>query len=318
MDYFETVGLHDVFTADIPDPQKDRHVYSILLSVLFGEPLTVIDNSAKKSGKLAYKLLCEQYMGNANSRKINGMNALFSVQIINGESLSNYLSRIESIRKTMSEFNYFPDDHVYILKALHGLPDNYDTFKTVINAFLSTHTWTSFKEQLLNLVLLQAKPTDKQATIMTVSTDNRPTPTVQETNKQNYKQFVQSSESSELCKTCYGDHPTEECKANKWCHECNNKSHNSHECRNYRGDSGKSIRARGSHQYRGAKRGGNRGYSGGNHSNGGQRGGAYGSGGSRFNNYNNNYSNYYVNEGSYPETHQQQYSTDSYNEQSTS
>ena len=198
MDYFETAGLHDVFTADIPDPQKDRQVYSILLSVLFGEPLTVVDNGAKKSGKLAYKLLCDQYMGNANSRKINGMNALFSVQIINGESLSNYLSRIESIRKTMSEFNYFPDDHVYILKALHGLPNSYETFKTVINASLSTHTWTSFKEQLLNLVLLQAKPADKQASIMSVSTDSRPTPTVQKANKRKFKQFVQSSEPSEL------------------------------------------------------------------------------------------------------------------------
>ena len=241
-----------------------------------------------------------------------------------GESLSNYLSHIESIRKTMSEFNYFPDDHVYILKALHGLPNSYETFKTVINASLPTHTWTSFKEQLLNLVLLQAKPADKQATIMSVSTDSRPTPIVQKVNKRKFKQFDQSSEPSELCKTCFGHHPTEECKSNKYCRKCDNKSHNYHECWYLKRGSGKNGRGRGSYQHKGARQGGNSGYgsgnqgsgsyNGGNHS----KGGACGSGGTRYNNYNNKYSNYHVNEGSYPQTHQQQYAPDSYNEQSTS
>ena len=186
-DHFMNAGLLDVLTADVPDADKDRRVYSMLLRCLDGEPLHIVDREANGSGKKAFNCLITHNLGNSNARKITAINKLFSIHKLENETLSSYIGRLQDVRKVLSEFNYFPDDSVYILKALHGLPESYDTFKTVINKDLEELTWEKFREQILNLILMKTKPSEtEQATVMNIKADN-PNISVQKPPKKNMK-----------------------------------------------------------------------------------------------------------------------------------
>ena len=85
-------------------------VYSFFIQVLVDEPLHLINRDAKCSGKLAWELLIEKYLGDANSRKITAFYDLFNFKMRYTDDLISFLDRLQDIRQRMDESGQHLED----------------------------------------------------------------------------------------------------------------------------------------------------------------------------------------------------------------
>ena len=70
-----------------------------------------------------------KYRGNSHARKSLALNELAHLHQFPNEHITTYISRVDVMKETISEFNVFNDDSYFVTQALKGLVKDYEVFK---------------------------------------------------------------------------------------------------------------------------------------------------------------------------------------------
>ena len=94
--------------------------------------LKLFQDIAEDNGKLAWKILSETYLCNNEDRIFKVLIDFSNLLHKRGETIIDYLCRIDEIKKILETNKIILPDNLYIIMTMKGLGEDYDIFCDVI------------------------------------------------------------------------------------------------------------------------------------------------------------------------------------------
>ena len=123
LSYMRLKNLHEVFTAKVPDPEKNAQAFAELTLYLDSRSLSLIMRDARDDGKAALSILRNHYLSSSKPRVINLYNELTSLLKRSDESITDYVLCAETSAVMLKAANEIISDSLLVAMVLKGLPN---------------------------------------------------------------------------------------------------------------------------------------------------------------------------------------------------
>ena len=147
--------LHDVVVQpaaeraqNAPSAEKKAEAFAHLIQYLDDRSLSLVMRDCKDDGRAALATLREHYRGSRKPRIMALYNELCSMQLKEGENVTDYVIRGENAAASLKSADEIVSDSLLVAMLLKGLPSEYRTFATVITQRETETNFTEFKVAL--------------------------------------------------------------------------------------------------------------------------------------------------------------------------
>ena len=153
--------------------------------------------------------------------------ALATFQMQEDESITAYLTCTEVIIGHLRQYDLYNGSDHYVVTAMAGLTDRYAIFTSILEGAPELPQWDDFKSRIKSFDQLGSITRKNNQQIMAVN--NESFPNITKSKKQNHSKFTKRKVK---CGQCYSPkHNSSQCDSNKYCNDCNNRSHDTNDCR---------------------------------------------------------------------------------------
>ena len=196
-----------------PNEERQADAFAELVQCLDDRSLSLVIRDARDDGRKALEILRQHYQGKGKPRVIALYTELTSLKKRENESAVDYMLRAEKSATALRDAEEVISDALLIAMVLKGLPNEYNTFATVIVQREKQMTFAEFKSALRS----------QEESAKTLDTKNA---------NENVM-FAKQKFDGNCFKCGRKGHKSSEClsKIEKWCSNCRNKSHETKNCR---------------------------------------------------------------------------------------
>ena len=216
--YMRLQKLYNVFVrleSEVEPPNEERQAdaFAELVQCLDDRSLSLVIRDARDDGRKALEILRQHYQGKGKPRVIALYTELTSLKKRENESAVDYILRAEKSATALRDAEEVISDALLIAMVLKGLPNEHNTFATVIVQREKQMTFAKFKSALCS----------HEESAKTLDTKNA---------NENVM-FAKQKFDRNCFKCSRKGHKSSEClsKTEKWCSNCRNKSHETKNCR---------------------------------------------------------------------------------------
>ena len=148
--YLRIRELHSVLTDPAPDAAKNAMIYAELVQVLDDRSLLLVMRDAADDGKRALEILRNHYLGASKPRVVLLYRELATLRKGVEEQVTDYVIRAETTAAALKKAGETVSDSLIQAMLIGGLPQEFDTFCTIVTQRESPMSLKEFKVSLRN------------------------------------------------------------------------------------------------------------------------------------------------------------------------
>ena len=114
------------------DNEKNAEAFSELVQFLDDRSLSLIIQDARNDGRKALQILRNHYQGKGKTRIISLYTELTSLKKEPGETITDYVIRSETAANSLKQARETVSDSLLVAMILKGLPQEFNTFITIV------------------------------------------------------------------------------------------------------------------------------------------------------------------------------------------
>ena len=209
---------------------KNEKAYAELIQFLDDTSLQLVMRDGKDNGRESLKILRTHYKGKGKTRLLSLYAELGTLMKSPNQSLTEYILTGEKIVAAIKSAGETISDVLMISSILHGLPDEYESFRVYIIQSEES-TYTKFKEKLRNFEENDRGRNNNlhNESVMKAAGGYNNRNSDNGNNNNGGGQKV-------VCFSCNTPgHKSKDCNAKKnkllWCNSCNSNTHSTQSCR---------------------------------------------------------------------------------------
>ena len=142
--------LIKVFEDDETDVDADdnANAFAELIQFIDDRSLSLVIREAKNNGRKSLGILREHYMSKSKNRVIALYTELTSMKLQDGQEITDYIIKAEAASTALTEMGENVSDTLLTAMVLKGLPNQFQTFCTIVTQRDKQMTFAEFKTSL--------------------------------------------------------------------------------------------------------------------------------------------------------------------------
>ena len=140
--------LHEVFTAENPNRDKNAQAFAQLTLLLDSRSLSLVMRDARDDGKKAMNILRSHYQSSGKPRIITLYTELTTLKKGSDESITDYVIRAETAFTMLKSAGEEVSESLLVAMVLKGLPEEYQPFVAIVTQSEEDYAFAKFKASL--------------------------------------------------------------------------------------------------------------------------------------------------------------------------